>query len=290
MIARAGWVLLLAPAALLAQSGSETTSRADSESPIVPVHEEPHHREVFHYGTTRILDLRVPPGDISWFHSHEWPVLYMTLGTSRVRTQNLGSDWGGGGGGGARPPGAQPPANAAAGSAPAASGPAGSASPAAAQAPGARRTPRATSTTSYIERPVTHRIENIGEGLFSAMVVVNETHGDDTTSVAEAGFDSEPELTNAWFRSYRVALGAGEKTGSHKHTTPVVIFQAVDGKARANGPMDFELDRPGHWAFYDAGAAHSVENLGDAAIELLEIEVRSGSGERSGAEARTSAR
>ena len=62
MVARAGWVLLLAPAALLAQSGSETASRADVESPVVPVHEEPHHREVFQYGTTRILDLRVPPG------------------------------------------------------------------------------------------------------------------------------------------------------------------------------------------------------------------------------------
>ena len=53
----------------------------------MPVHEEPHHREVFQHGTTRILDLRVPPGDLSWFHSHDWPVLYMTLGTSRVRTQ-----------------------------------------------------------------------------------------------------------------------------------------------------------------------------------------------------------
>jgi quercetin dioxygenase-like cupin family protein len=289
MVARAGWVSLLAPAALLAQSGSETGSRADAESPVVPVHEEPHHREVFQYGTTRILDLRVPPGDISWFHSHEWPVLYMTLGTSRVRTQNLGADWGGGGGGAARPGGPQAAANAAAGGAPAATAAAGTA-PAAAPAPPARRTPRATSTTSYIERPVTHRIENIGEGLFSAMVVVNETNGDDSTSVADAGFDSEPELTNPWFRSYRMTLAAGEKTGSHEHTTPIVIFQAVDGKARADGPMDFELNRPGQWAFYDAGVAHTVENLGGASIELLEIEVRKASDQRTGAGDRASSR
>lgn len=274
MVARAGWVLLLAPAALLAQSGSGAVSRADIESPVVPVHEEPHHREVFQYGTTRILDLRVPPGDISWFHSHEWPVLYMTLGTSRVRTQNLGADWSGGRAGGG--PGAARASGApagGAGGAPRANAQAGSA-PAAAQAPPARRTPRATSTTSYVERPVTHRIENIGEGLFSAMVVVNETNGDDSTSVADAGFDSEPELTNPWFRSYRVTLAAGEKTESHEHTTPVVIFQAIDGKARANGPMDFELNRPGQWGFYDAGVSHTVENLGESAIELLEIEVR----------------
>jgi quercetin dioxygenase-like cupin family protein len=256
-VTRAAWALLLASSTALAQSGEAPASRADRESPVVPVHEEPHHRQVFQYGTTRILDLQVPPGDISWFHSHEWPVLYMTLGTSAVRTQNLGSNWSGGGGG-ARP------ANAA---------PAGGAPPPA-QPPAARRTPRATSTTSYIEKPVTHRIENRGDGLFSAMVVVNETAGDDTQSVADAGFVSEPELTNNWFRSYRVTLAPGATTDAHEHQTPVVIFQAIAGRAMADGPMDFEFNRPGQWAFYDAGVAHNIKNLGDAAIELLEIEVR----------------
>jgi hypothetical protein len=264
MRTRFGLVLLVAPAAALAQFASQVVSRADVASPVVPVHEEPHHREVFHHGTTRILDLRVPPSDMSWFHSHDWPVLYMTLGTSRIRTQNLGSDWSGGGGGG----GAPPAANAQAGGAP----PAAQPSPA---QPPARRTPRATSTTSYVERPVTHRIENIGEGLFSAMVVVNETAGDDSRSVADAGFEGEPELANPWFRSYRITLGPGDKIGAHEHTTPVVIFQAIDGKARTDGPMDFELDRPGHWAFYEPGVAHTIENVGGVAIELLEIEVRS---------------
>lgn len=250
-ITGAAWVLLLASPTVLAQSGEAPVSRADIQAPVVPVHEEPHHREVFQHGTTRILDLRVPPGDISWFHTHEWPVLYMTLGTSAVRTQNLGADWSGGGARAATPGAPRP-----------------------AQPPPERRTPRATSTTSYIEKPVTHRIENRGDGLFSAMVVVNETMGDDTTSVADAGFSLEPELTNAWFRSYRITLGAGEATKPHEHKTPVVIFQAIAGKAMASGPMNFELNRPGQWAFYDAGVGHTMENLGDAAIELLEIEVR----------------
>jgi quercetin dioxygenase-like cupin family protein len=254
-VARAVWALLLTSPTVLAQSGEAPVSRADIQSPVVPVHEEPHHREVFQHGTTRILDLQVPPGDISWFHTHEWPVLYMTLGTSAVRTQNLGSDWSGGG--------ARAAASAQAGGA-----------PAPAQPPPARRTPRATSTTTYIERPVTHRIENRGDGLFSAMVVVNETPGDDTQSAADAGFDSEPELANPWFRSYRITLEPGKTTDAHKHTTPVVLFQAIAGKAMADGPMDFEFNRPGQWAFYGPGIAHSVENLGDATIELLEIEVR----------------
>ena len=254
-VARTACTLLLASGTALAQTAAAPVSRADRQSPVVPVHEEPHHRQVFQYGTTRILDLQVPPGDISWFHSHEWPVLYMTLGTSAVRTQNLGAEWSGGGarnanapaaGGAARPPQPLPE----------------------------RRTPRATSTTSYVERPVTHRIENVGEGLFSAMVVVNETAGDETTSVADAGFELEPELTNNWFRSYRITLEPGTTTAAHEHQTPVVIFQAIAGKATADGPMDFEFNRPGQWAFYDTGVEHQIKNLGDAPIELLEIEVR----------------
>ena len=43
------------------------------------------------YGPMRILDLQIPPNDVSWFHSHEWPVLYMTLSTSTTRTQAQGS-------------------------------------------------------------------------------------------------------------------------------------------------------------------------------------------------------
>jgi quercetin dioxygenase-like cupin family protein len=256
-MARVAWTLLLTSGAVLAQPGEAPApvSRADRQSPVVPVHEEPHHRQVFQYGTTRILDLQVPPGDMSWFHSHDWPVLYMTLGTSAIRTQNLGAEWSGGG---ARA---------------AAAAPAGTA-PRPAQPPPERRMPRATSTTSYVEKPVTHRIENVGEGLFSAMVVVNETAGDETTSVADAGFAGEPELTNTWFRSYRVILEPGKSTDAHEHKTPVVIFQAIAGKALADGPMDFEFNRPGQWAFYDSGVEHTIKNLGDASIDLLEIEVR----------------
>lgn len=237
----------LAMSAAFAQDGGEYTSRASTPSPIVPVHDEPHHRQVFQFGPTRILDLQLPPGDISWFHSHEWPVLYMTLGQSAVRFQNLGEDWAG--------------------------------SPLPDEAPVYEEPPpqppaRTTSTTGYFEEPVTHRIENVGSGLFRAMVVVNETAGDDTTSVEAAGFQGDPELTNTWFRSYRIRLEDGEATGPHEHNAPVVIFQAGDGRALARGPMDFEFNERGQWGFYDSGVEHSIENSGDGAIELIEVEVR----------------
>jgi quercetin dioxygenase-like cupin family protein len=233
------------PSAIPPSADVRTSATIDPDTVVVPVHHEPHHRQVFQYGTTRILDLQIPPGETSWFHTHDWPVLYMTLGRSAVRTQELGGDWTG-----------------------------GAARPAAAASPPPPRAPRATSTTSYVDKPLTHRLENLGTGLFRAMVVVNETRGNEAMSVEAAGFTGTPELTNGWFRSYRITLAPGERAAPHKHREPVVIFQATDGKGAAMGPMKFELNEPGQWAFFDADVEHSVQNLGAAPLELLEIEVR----------------
>jgi quercetin dioxygenase-like cupin family protein len=247
------------PAPVQPQSGS-------ADQPIVPVYHEPHHRQVFQYGPVRILDLQIPPGDMSWFHSHESPVLYVTLSTSATRTQNLGGEWSGGGrGAGARPGG--PPADGR-GTPPRAGAP-----PAAGRGTGPQA-PRATSTTSYAQQPVTHRLENVGNGLFRAMVVINETPGDETTTEQAAGFEGKPEMTNRWFRAYRLTLAPGQKTAAHKHHAPVAIIQATQGKGLAAGPMKFEFNEPGQWAFYDAETDHEVRNTGEGPVDLIEVEVR----------------
>jgi quercetin dioxygenase-like cupin family protein len=232
----------------------------EADSPVVPVYQEPHHRQVFQHGPMRILDLQIPPGDRSWFHSHESPVLYVTLGTSQTRTQNLGEDWGGGGrGGGGR----------------AGEGRGGRrAAPAGPSAALVSQVVRATSTTSYAEQAITHRLENIGTGLFRAMVVINETAGDDATSSQDAGFSSEAELANPWFRAYRVALEPGATSAPHVHRAPVAVIQATAGTGLGAGAMKWEFNVPGQWAFFDAGDRHEFRNVGDGRIDLIEVEIR----------------
>ena len=243
--------------------GGSLLQGQDTEGPIVPVYHEPHHRQVFQHGPMRVLDLQIPPGDISWFHTHEAPVLYVTLGTSQTRIQTLGEDWGGGGRGrGAAAPGT---GSARAGAAPAAP---------AQTAPVAPQAPRATSTTSYAQQPITHRLRNIGDGLFRAMVVINETPGDEATSAGAAGFMATPELTNRWFRAYRIVLEPGQKTDSHVHRAPVAIIQATTGKGLGAGAMTWEFNEPGQWAFFDAGDRHDIRNIGEGRVELIEVEVR----------------
>jgi quercetin dioxygenase-like cupin family protein len=117
-------------------------------------------------------------------------------------------------------------------------------------------------------------LANVGTNLVRAMVVINETAGDDTTSEQAAGFEGTPELTNKWFRSYRRTLQPGESSTSHGHGAPVAIVQATTGKGLAEGGMKFELNETGQWAFFDAGVPHTLRNVGDTPLELLEIEVR----------------
>jgi quercetin dioxygenase-like cupin family protein len=259
-----GLALIVASVAIQGQGTSwhPPNEAGQEQTPIMPVHQEPHHRQVFQSGSMRIIDLQIPPGDTSWFHTHEWPVFYLTVGDSQTRTQILGEEWGagrgrGGAGRAGAPAGATPPPAAA---------------PPSTGAP-ARFRPRLMSDVSYAERPVTHRIQNVGTGLYRAMGVINETKGGDETEQA-AGFASKPESSNRWFRVYRVALGPGEKTAMHEHTAPVVILQDTAGKALASGGMRFEFNEPGQWGFYDAGSRHEISNAGDARVELIEVEVR----------------
>jgi quercetin dioxygenase-like cupin family protein len=263
-----------------ASAQSEAAGARDGFAPdgsVVPVHDEPHHRQLFQYGPMRILELQVPPGDESWFHLHEWPVLYMTLSQSRTRTEVLGAEPSSGGRSGGPPPAARQ-GGAAPGGRQAAAGRAGRGAPAFGRGAEADlpqpRAPRAFGNTGYIDNPVTHRITNVGDRLFHAMVVINETLGDDSMSAEQAGFDLSPEYENDWFRSYRIRLEPGETTPVHEHHTPVVILQGTVGKGTADGPMDWEFNKPGQWAFYDVGTAHTISNIGDTPMEYLEIEVR----------------
>jgi uncharacterized cupin superfamily protein len=254
------WNVLLASAALAlgVTAGAVRAQEARLPDPptgdrVVPVYEEPRHRQIFRSGTTRILELIVLPGDTSLFHSHEDPIAYVNLSGSTLRTQELGKEWSQGGGRGARAGGAPAPAPA----------------PAAAPGPAVR----VTSTTSYAQTPATHRIANTGTGIVHALVVVNQTKGTDATTPKDAGFEGTPELTNNWFRVYRFSLPPGQ-TGTHTHKTPTFLTQTSEGTAVARGARLRALNQPGDWAFFDAAVSHEITNTSTGTVEFVEVEVR----------------
>jgi hypothetical protein len=231
---------------------------------VVPVHQEPRHRLVYDSPGTRILDVQIPPGDTTLFHTHSDPVLYVTMSTSQTRSQNLGGDW-------------SAPAAPAAPGAPGA--PAAPSAPSAPGAPGAPVSPpvplgRMMSTTSYADRPVTHRVNNIGATLFRLIGITNSSPGDDSPS-PDDGFDLEPEISNRWFRGYRRALTAQDSL-EHRHAHPVAIVLvagAASVRSAALSAPSQALQRPGAFVFLDAGATHVLR--GDVpGTQVVEVEVR----------------
>lgn len=214
---------------------------ASAQAPdrVVPVHQEPRHRMVFEAGPTRILHLQIHPGDTSLWHSHDEPILYVSFGaTTRTRTQNLGAEW----------------------SAPVNVFPTAPPS-------------RVLSATAYAKQALTHRIENVGDALFELVAVTNSTRGDETQTSQDAGFGTAAELSNGWFRAYRLSLAAGQVT-EHSHRAPTVVVQTSTGTGMASGRRVFGFNGQTSWCYFDAAEPHTLRNTGTTPLELVEVEVR----------------
>jgi hypothetical protein len=217
------------------------------EDRVVPVHEEPRHRLVFETPGTRILDIQIVPGDTTLFHTHSDPILYLTMSSSQTRSQTLGGDW---------------------------SAPAAASTPSASSAPAPRPAPpaRAFSVTSYAERPLTHRVNNLGPSLFRLIGITNSSPGDASTT-ASSDFASTPEVTNRWFRAYR---WTPKSQGiEHRHGNPVVIVVATGSAAvrSAATPDAQQLSEPGAFAFLGANVVHTLQAM-SANSEVMEVEIR----------------
>ena len=220
---------------------------------VVPVHEEPRHRLVFDSPVARVLDIQIPPGDTTLFHTHSNPILYVNMSSSQTRSQTLGQEWSGGEAA-ARPAPRPPAAPAGAGAPPAVFG-------------------RMNSVTSYSKQSLTHRVNNIGTGVFRLIGIINRTDGDPSTDPS-ADFASKPEVDNRWLRGYRSPLDL--TAAKHQHANPTVIV-LVRGRAIVNTGKDLPLDALGAFAFIEGGVAHSVRGVkGDSVDpnEIVEIEVR----------------
>ncbi len=55
----------------------------------IPVREEPRHKNVFENEIVRVLDVRIPPGDTTLYHTHETPSLFVTFTNTKTGSQEL---------------------------------------------------------------------------------------------------------------------------------------------------------------------------------------------------------
>jgi hypothetical protein len=224
-------------------------SNSQSADRVVPVHEEPFHHEVYTARGSRVLDIQIPPGGTTLYHTHSDPILYVTMSTSQTRSQSLGAEW---------------------------SAPAAPSTPSTPSPPSTPSTPpgRMMSTTSYADKPQTHRVNNIGDSLFRLIGVTNATAGD-LSDAASDGFDVKPEISNRWFRGYRYVLTKGQ-TLQHRHANPVAVVLASGAaivRGLAPGGYETQVTRAGFVEYLEGGMPHQLRGVG-ADSHLIEIEVR----------------
>jgi quercetin dioxygenase-like cupin family protein len=128
------------------------------------------------------------------------------------------------------------------------------------------------SNIDYATEAVTHKVSNAGPGLFRIIALVNGSAGNiDLEADRPSGLSGEPELENAWFRSYRVELAPGEETDVQLHQLPSVVVQVVDGllQVTRDDQVIDELDHPGNWSWRKAGQSYSVKNVGGIATAVV---------------------
>ena len=219
--------------------------------PSVPLYQEPRHHVVYDSPTMRIHDIQIPPGDTTLFHTHDTAILYVPIAASRTRSQVLGAEWSGGAAA-AAPPAATP-------------------APAEPARPG-----KVNSTTTYVEKPYTHRVNNVGATVFRLVGIANRSAGATAETDDGSGLSAMPELVNKWYRAHRLTLKVGQATPAHRHASPVVVVMQTPGTASSSveGAAWNPLNGPGDFARHDGAGMHTVRNVGPGDVELVEIEVR----------------
>jgi hypothetical protein len=222
-----------------AAAGAQAPAAAEK---TVPVFEEPRHHLIVDTAPLRILDIQIPPGDTTLFHTHDSPMMYVPIASSRTRNQPLGGEWSGGG-----------------------------AAPAAAPVAAPARPGRVNAPADYVEKPSTHRVNNIGSSLFRLIGIANRTPGDTSAAPASA---TKPEMENRWYRAERLVIPAGGSAPVPTYAGTIVVVMQTPGTAALDGPVWHPLNGPGDLARIDGSKAHVVHNRGSAEIEVVAVAVK----------------
>jgi len=130
---------------------------------------------------------------------------------------------------------------------------------------------RVSSITTYVDEPYTHRVSNEGPGLFRIIAMANYGAAYDGEAQEAAGLAVAPQLENAWFRSFRLELAAGETSAKITHAYPAAIVQVSDGFLyihRADG-ITTELQSVGDWDWRAARQEYQIQNKTDKPVTVV---------------------
>jgi hypothetical protein len=209
---------------------------------VVPVHEEPRHHLVVDQRALRILDVQIPPGDTTLFHTHDTPIHYVLISAAVTVSQTLGQEWT------ARGSGAQP----------------------------ARAAGDAWWSLDYGERPLTHRVANVGSTVYHLIGITNRAPGPTSGQIGAANVvPGEVEAESRWFRRTRLTLPVGGEARLQGRAGPVLAVQVTAGRldvVAATGSTR-RTSAAGGWLLQEADQAYRLLNPGTGPVTLVLVQV-----------------
>lgn len=203
---------------------------------VVSIEQEPRHRPVFHAGAVRILDVQIPPGDVTLYHIHDTAILYVPISISPTDTQILGRDWLGVG-----------PNDA------------------------SRFTGLVVvSDTSYATAPLTHRVKNVGSGLFRLIAITNAAAPEAPATQSPPG---TPVLSSPWYSATQLSLAPQASSEWAAPGAPTVIVLPSTGRVRVERDGEtIPLGAPGTWAYIETGQRYRITNLSAGVVSVVLVQ------------------
>jgi quercetin dioxygenase-like cupin family protein len=199
----------------------------------VPVAEEPRHRVVFSNEYVLVIDAVVPPGDATLYHTHSEDNVPVAISGGRMRTEVLGG--------------------------------------------AASESDVPTGGVWFARASYTHKITNVGRTplRFIDAEILRSPGGPADAKPLDAAPGTKLEIENERARVYRMTLAPGQSTGRHVHALAGLSVAVTAGKVAitsdGKGREVVEV-KAGEFAWRGSAGAHSVENVGDAPFEAIEID------------------
>lgn len=207
-----------------------------SAQSAVAIEQEPAHRLVLQNVNVRVFDVWLPPGEESLWHVHRHDGISVRLADATIADEPKDGQ---------------------------------------AETFRLRRGAVAYGSTPTAR---THRVRNVGETTFHNIYIELLTDRDvGEDRAAAAASDRRVEFENDRVRALRRVLAPGESTGMHTHASSGVAVLVTAGRLEVSSPEGAARTsdvNTGSVQWIDSGTTHSLKNVGDAPIEIVDIEPR----------------
>ncbi len=199
----------------------------------VPVEQEPHHHLVLKNDNLLVLRVVLQPGESSLYHVHSVDDVAVWLGNTSAAQQLPNEP--------ERAPVEQKPGN--------------------------------ITLRTLRETPFTHRVHNVGKGLFDVLDVEILQRPEHPSSAVAGPLAGE----NPSARVYKWTLAPEGATPTHTHERPYLIVAATGFNLKMTAPdgqsATHEI-KPGDFHWVTSKVTHSLANAGTGEGQIVEIELK----------------